>query len=98
MIGGRGRTHTVAAERTVLSDTMIHRRCKLRQRYSAGISKPEIACGGMGKISDFFEAILEGKADAVSFAHVLHYNKINIADIRTQAKKFNLKLREYEIS
>ena len=70
----------------------------LIKKINEKISKPVIACGGMGKISDFFEAILEGKADAVSFAHVLHYNKINIADIRTQAKKFNLKLREYEIS
>ena len=37
---------------------------------------PVIACGGAGKVSDIYEVITLGKADAVSVASLLHYNYI----------------------
>ena len=39
---------------------------------------PVIASGGMGTTKDMIDAVLEGGADAVSMASVLHYNKLTL--------------------
>ena len=36
----------------------------------------------MGSLEDFKEVIEDGKADAVSMAHVLHYSKMQLEEIR----------------
>ncbi len=49
---------------------------ELTQKIAESVSIPVIASGGAGKISDIYDAIMIGKADAVSVASLLHYNVI----------------------
>jgi len=48
----------------------------------------------MGKIQDFIDVIVDGKADAVAVASVIHYDIISLADIRKQAIKQKIPLRK----
>jgi len=56
---------------------------------------PVIASGGMGKLSHLSEAVDHG-ADAVAVAHVLHFGKLSLADIRDSARAHGLGIREIE--
>ena len=49
---------------------------ELTQKIAESVSIPVIASGGAGKVSDIYDAIMIGKADAVSVASLLHYNVI----------------------
>jgi cyclase len=48
----------------------------LTRRIAQSVPIPVIACGGAGKLSHVYDVIQEGKADAVSFASILHYKYI----------------------
>lgn len=47
---------------------------ELTRRVAESVPIPVIACGGAGSTGDVYEAIVKGKADAVSIASILHYN------------------------
>jgi len=55
---------------------------ELTKKVSELVSIPVIAHGGAGKMEDIEEVIVEGKADAVSLASILHYDfiKKNLTD------------------
>lgn len=57
------------------------------------VNIPVIASGGMGALDHFEKVVNDCNCDAVSIAHLLHYNKININDIKTFAKNNNINLR-----
>jgi cyclase len=59
------------------------------------VSVPVVASGGMSKPEDLVEAVKNGKADAVSMADILHYNRINLKDIRKVAIKNNINTRKF---
>lgn len=63
---------------------------ELVNAVSKAVDVPVIASGGMGNLDDFSAVIERGSADAVSMAHVLHYNKFKIQDIRDYAEERNL--------
>ena len=48
----------------------------LTRRIAENVSVPVIAAGGAGTVDHIAEVILEGKADAVCLASMLHYNFI----------------------
>lgn len=52
---------------------------ELTKAVSEAVSIPVIACGGAGRIEDVRDVILQGRADAVSIASVLHYDFIRNA-------------------
>lgn len=58
---------------------------------------PVIACGGMGTIDHLVQAVDEGCADAVAMAHVLHYKKMTVMDIRAAALERNICVRSYDV-
>ena len=58
------------------------------------MDRPVILCGGMGTLDHFEQAVEQGGADAVAIAHVLHYNKIPLSDLRAKAKAMNRQVRE----
>jgi len=60
------------------------------------VSVPVIASGGMGKPEDFLEVVLEGGADAVAMADILHYKRAEIGEIRAIAEAAGLGVRYYE--
>jgi imidazole glycerol-phosphate synthase subunit HisF len=58
------------------------------------VSIPVIASGGMGKIEDAKTAIIDGNADAIAMAHVLHYSLCTLNDVRKYLKKHSINVRE----
>jgi imidazole glycerol-phosphate synthase subunit HisF len=68
----------------------------LIRQVSQAVSVPVIASGGMGSTEDFISAARDGLADAVAMADVLHYNRIQLAEIRMAALKAGLVVRKIE--
>ena len=46
------------------------------------VNVPVIASGGAGKMEDFYDGIIEGKADAVLAASLFHFGEIEIKDLK----------------
>ena len=67
----------------------------LLRSVSAAVPVPVIASGGMGTMEHFIDAAIQGLADAVSMADVLHYKRMTIGDIRAAALAANLPVRKY---
>jgi cyclase len=66
----------------------------LIRRVSEAALVPVIASGGMGSIEDFLAAAQVGRADGISMADVLHYNRLKLGDIRAAALKAGLAVRQ----
>ena len=60
------------------------------------IPVPVIASGGMGKPEDLVSAVLQGHADAIAMADILHYNRATVGDIRSVAISANINVRSFE--
>jgi cyclase len=67
----------------------------LVKAVAAEVSVPVIASGGMGKAEDLLEVVVEGGADAVAMADILHYKRAGIGDIRSAAEAAGLGVRHY---
>lgn len=65
----------------------------LTRRVAEALKIPVIASGGMGTFSHFQAVVEEGHADAVAMAHVLHYGKTTVAEIRASAKSAGIDVR-----
>lgn len=65
---------------------------------TSAVNVPVIASGGMGKLNHACEIILEGKADAIAMAHVLHYGKISIKEVRQHLNFNNIEVVEHDIN
>jgi cyclase len=70
----------------------------LVRAVTAAVSVPVIASGGMGKPEDLLEVVLEGGADAVAMADILHYKRAEIGEIRAVAEAAGLGVRQYELT
>jgi cyclase len=55
---------------------------ELTRLVAQAVPIPVIACGGAGSLEHVAQAVLEGKADAVTVAHLLHYDKCRVGDIK----------------
>ena len=55
---------------------------ELTRKVSESVKIPVIASGGGGKMEHLLEAIIEGKADAVLLASILHFGEYTIKDIK----------------
>jgi imidazole glycerol-phosphate synthase subunit HisF len=49
---------------------------ELTRRIAESVSVPVIAGGGAGKVNDVYDILIQGKAEAVALASILHYNFI----------------------
>jgi imidazole glycerol-phosphate synthase subunit HisF len=54
----------------------------LTRAVSEAVSVPVIASGGAGSLEDLFQALVNGKADAVLAASIFHYGTFTIADTK----------------
>jgi cyclase len=68
---------------------------ELVNAVSSAINVPVIASGGMGKPEDLLSVVIEGGADAVAMADILHYKRAEICDIRSLAEAAGLGVRHY---
>lgn len=66
----------------------------LVRQVSKAVPVPVIASGGMGTVDHFIEVAQKGLADAVAMADVLHYNRMQLSEIRGAALKAELAVRE----
>jgi cyclase len=57
------------------------------------VNIPVIASGGMGCIEDFETVVKSAGADAVAAAHVLHYEKLSISEIKLVAAQRGIPIR-----
>ena len=57
---------------------------------------PFIICGGLGKKEDAKEIYEKTKCNAISFASVLHYEKLNINEIKNYLATQNIKIIHHE--
>lgn len=68
---------------------------ELIRQVSSAVPIPVIASGGMGTVDHLVCAVFEGNADAVAIASVLHYNKLCMTGIKSEAYKRNVNVRRY---
>ena len=61
---------------------------------SSTVSVPVIASGGMGQKEHLIDVIERGKADAVSMADVLHYNRLSVAEMRAFLSEKGVEVRQ----
>ncbi|WVN42734.1 imidazole glycerol phosphate synthase cyclase subunit [beta proteobacterium MWH-UniP1] len=59
------------------------------------VSVPVITSGGMGSPEDAVDAVVEGGADAVAMADILHYSRASLGKIRETCRWAGLNVREY---
>lgn len=56
---------------------------QLTRTVSEAVGIPVIASGGAGSMAHFYDAFVEGKADAVLAASLFHFGEIEIPDLKT---------------
>ena len=59
------------------------------------VTVPVIASGGMGRREDLLEVVCNADADAVAIADMLHFQRIQIEDLRDYAISNNIHVRRY---
>jgi len=68
--------------------------CELIRAISDAVPVPVIASGGMGKHEDLRRVVVNGGADAVAMADILHYGRSTIPEIRNAARHAGLFVRD----
>lgn len=67
--------------------------CELVKAVSTAVSIPVIASGGMGSTDHLIDVVNFGHADAVAMADILHYDRMQLSQIRTAALNAGLHVR-----
>lgn len=65
----------------------------LIREVSRHVGVPVIASGGYGRFEDLVDAVDRGGADAIAFAHALHYKTETLPQIRARASECGLPVR-----
>ncbi|MGQ9560132.1 MAG: imidazole glycerol phosphate synthase subunit HisF [Candidatus Oleimicrobiaceae bacterium] len=66
---------------------------ELTRRVADSVSIPVIASGGAGSLDQLYQAVVDGHADAVLLASLLHYQAYTVADIKQYLKQKGLHIR-----
>ena len=67
---------------------------ELVETITKAVPIPVIASGGAGHPGHVGDAITKGQADAVAVAHILHFNKFTMTDIKNHLRSSGLPVRE----
>jgi cyclase len=60
---------------------------------SEAVQVPVIISGGMGSPEDLTRVVLDGKADAVALADILHFERVSLGEIRAYALQKGMRVR-----
>ncbi len=60
---------------------------------SENVSIPVIASGGAGKLEHFYDAFVEGKADAALAASLFHFKELEIKEVKEYLKNRGISVR-----
>lgn len=66
---------------------------ELTKRISESVRIPVIASGGAGNLEHLYEALTDGRADAVLAASIFHFRQYSIRDTKNYLKKKGLSVR-----
>lgn len=66
---------------------------ELTRRISGSVNIPVIASGGAGDLNHLYDALTEGKADAVLAASIFHYRKYSVRQAKEYLKKKGVAVR-----
>lgn len=66
---------------------------ELTKIISEAVSVPVIASGGAGKLEDFVEIFIKGKADAALAASLFHFKELTIQQVKNYLKKRRIPIR-----
>ncbi len=65
----------------------------LLRKLKKAVKVPVIASGGAGSLKDLYEGIIEGKADGVLVASMLHFKEVNFKKIKNYLSKRGVVVR-----
>lgn len=66
----------------------------LVKAVTSAVRIPIIASGGMGSMDHLHAVVVEGGADAVAMADILHYKRMSLHEVRDAAKALDLPVRD----
>ncbi len=66
---------------------------ELTRAIAEAVSVPVIASGGAGTLEDLYQALVEGKADAVLAASIFHYGTYSIAETKQYLAQKGIPIR-----
>lgn len=66
---------------------------ELTRRISESVKIPVIASGGAGTMEHFYEAVTQGKADAVLAASLFHFREMEIRDLKKYLREKGVEVR-----
>lgn len=66
---------------------------ELTRMVSDNVSIPVIASGGAGRLEHFYDALVEGKADAVLAASLFHFKELEIREVKEYLKSQGVSVR-----
>lgn len=66
---------------------------ELTRKISEAVKIPVIASGGAGELSHLYDALAEGKADAVLAASIFHYGTYSIKQVKTYLQERGIAVR-----
>ena len=69
---------------------------EITKRVQENISIPLIASGGMGEPKDLLDVVSIGKANAISMADIIHYNRYSLKEIKEFAVKKKIEIRVFK--
>ena len=65
----------------------------LTRAVAESVSIPVIASGGAGQLSHFYDALTEGKAEAVLAASLFHYKELEIRQVKEYLREKGISVR-----
>ena len=66
---------------------------ELTRIISESVAVPVIASGGAGTLEHLYEALMDGKADAVLAASIFHYREYSIAEVKEYLRNRGIPIR-----
>ena len=66
---------------------------ELTRTISENVSIPVIASGGAGTLEHFYDAVAEGKADAVLAASLFHFKELEICEVKKYLRNKGISVR-----
>lgn len=66
---------------------------ELTRTVSENVSIPVIASGGAGTLEHFYDAVTEGKADAVLAASLFHFKELEICEVKKYLRNRGISVR-----
>ncbi|MDR1701704.1 MAG: imidazole glycerol phosphate synthase subunit HisF [Sporomusaceae bacterium] len=66
---------------------------ELTRAVAERVNVPVIASGGAGELEHFYQAVTEGKADAVLAASVFHFQKFSIREVKEYLKSRGVEVK-----